>query len=1183
MSSVSQLFKNNPVNRDRIIPLDFTNTKTLPDSHVWSKPEPETTIGHIPVISLSNPEHGLLRQACEEWGVFHITDHGVSHSLLHKVECQMKRLFSLPMHRKILAVRSPDESTGYGVVRISMFYDKLMWSEGFSVMGSSLRRHATLLWPNDHAEFCNVMEEYQKAMDDLSHRLISMLMGSLGLTHENLGWLVPDKTGSGTDSIQSFLQLNSYPVCPDPHLAMGLAPHTDSSLLTILYQGNIPGLEIESPQEEGSRWIGVEPIEGSLVVIMGDLSHIISNGQFRSTMHRAVVNKTHHRVSAAYFAGPPKNLQIGPLTSDKNHPPIYRPSRIPYFDHCNHIVPESSIDPSPSAVFSRASLAFDVSFFSGGDSFFSRYQSQNGDVKSARFRPMSIRKTLGDGKIYKVEAKLTLQISKTSASSSYYGGDFGQKKLQVTQIDGRSSWGGASFDFSGFWSESTGQVCMVGSTQVLSVEVLESVNSQSDFKTISILGARNTPLNYEYKLLEQSKSDCGVNSGESLSLENVLGGMCKVFEGNSHVFGLMYRTDCGINHSCSPFVSDVEYTPGFMTLLSFLCDGERMRMLLSFSNISSYSRLFPFDPRTSLVAEGTWDVERNRFCGVACRILNFSDSLSNAVVDDCSLRLSLRFPAILSIKSMAPVVGEIWSAKTESDPSYFRRIEFSSLNDVLWRFPSLRYEYTESERVGKLCGAGKRRPKSKGNHYPDAQTSDMRFVMSVKYSGEGNVLRSARASPYFVGDRLYRDLLVRGQGVGLTGIPMNVNNIYAEGTYDRDTGELCMIGCQSVRLKSTVAMQNKTVDCSLAIKIKFSPIDSRSDDRLKGTIESTREKTDPLYVGRMEVLSRSIYVHQAKESVWRMDMEVVMILLSNTLSCLFLGMQLYHMKKHQEALPFISIAMLILLTLGHIIPLLLNFEELFKNSHNQQNLFFENDRWLEAKEIVVRIVTLIAFLLECRLLQLAWTARKTEDHHHRESVWNAEKKVSYVCLPLYITGGLLAWLVNHNRTPKRIVYIGKPHARNLLYRPVNLKRSFQRPPLWKDLKSYGGLMLDAFLLPQILFNGFSNSDLKPLAASFYGGNSFVRLLPHAYDLYRSRSYGKSLDWSFIYANHKMDYYSTAWDISYPLHRFPLRVSDFLAADIRWSLFHPKRFRVNVGYEKVVELQQAGEQHNTNDS
>lgn len=90
-------------------------------------------------------------------------------------------------------------------------------------------------------KYSNVMEEYQKEMADLSHRLVSIVMGSLGLTHKELRWLVPNITGTRTDSSQSFLQLNSYPVCPDPDLAMGLAPHTDSSLLTILYQCNIPG------------------------------------------------------------------------------------------------------------------------------------------------------------------------------------------------------------------------------------------------------------------------------------------------------------------------------------------------------------------------------------------------------------------------------------------------------------------------------------------------------------------------------------------------------------------------------------------------------------------------------------------------------------------------------------------------------------------------------------------------------------------------------------------------------------------------------------------------------------------------------------------------------------------------------------------------------------------------------
>ncbi|CAH8345564.1 unnamed protein product [Eruca vesicaria subsp. sativa] len=882
------------------------------------------------------------------------------------------------------------------------------------------------------------------------------------------------------------------------------------------------------------------------------------------------------------------------------NPNPFKPPRIPYSDHCNHIVPSSPTDPSPSSSSTPASLAFDVSFFSGGDSFFN--QNSSSVVKAATFRPKSIRKTLGDGEIYRVEARLSLQIA------NYGGGLGGQRKIQ---IEGRripvSFMGGQSFDFYGFWSERTGRVCLVGSGQVLSKfgtyksvdarlvlnyskesniygslvkGVLESVDKESDFETVSLLGARTTPLNYEYKSLEGS--ECGKNSEESLSLESVVGGLCKVFEGRSHV----YKTTCGgsgTNHSCSEY----------MSLLSLLCDGEKMRMVLSFSNVSGFSRLFPFDPRDTLVAEGGWDVEKSRFCGVACRILNFTDSLSNAVVGDCSLRLSLRFPAALSITRTAPVVGELWSGETG-------RIEFSSINDPLWRFSGLRYEYTESKRVGELC---KKRSKSKGKHYPDAQTSDMRFVMSVKDSGGGgNVLRSARASPYFVGDKLYHDLLVRGQGVGLSGVPMmNVNSvtksftnitykirflnpvtesrgdIYAEGTYDRETGELCMVGCQSVKV-------NSTVDCSLVIRFKFSPIDSKSDDRLKGYIESTREKTDPLYVGRMEVVSRSIYVHQAKESVWRMDLEIAMVLISNTLSCLFVGMQLYHMSKHQETLPFISIAMLTLLVLGHMIPLLLNFEELFKSGHNnQESLFFENDRWLEAKEIVVRIVTMIAFLLECRLLQLAWSGRKNAEDHHRDAVWDAEKMVSYVCLPLYITGGLIAWLVNHNRTPKRVVYIGKPRARNLLYRPVTLKRTFQRPSLWKDLKSYGGLMLDAFLLPQILFNGFSNSDSKSLAASFYVGHSFVRLLPHAYDLYRSHSYGKILDWSFIYASHKVDYYSTAWDIIILCIGFVFAVVVFLQQRFGGRCFIPKSFIEDVRYEKVVELQQPGELHKSNDS
>ena len=65
-----------------------------------------------------------------------------------------------------------------------------------------------------------------------------------------------------------------------------------------------------------------------------------------------------------------------------------------------------------------------------------------------------------------------------------------------------------------------------------------------------------------------------------------------------------------------------------------------------------------------------------------------------------------------------------------------------------------------------------------------------------------------------------------------------------------------------------------------------------------------------------------------------------------------------------------------------------------------------------------------------------------------EIIWPTLKEIkSNYTKKVYVEKvvGWLAWLVNHNKTHKRVVYIGKPHARILWYRPVTLKRFFQRP------------------------------------------------------------------------------------------------------------------------------------------
>ena len=166
------------------------------------------------------------------------------------------------------------------------------------------------------------METYQKGMKRLAKKMVGLMFGSLGITQEDISWIKPENRYRHP---QGLLQLNSYPVCPDPTRAMGLAPHTDSSLVTLLYQSNSTrGLQVH---REGIGWVPVHPANGALVVNVGDLMHIMSNGRFKSALHRAVVNKTHHRVSVAYFYGPPKDVKISPLIQlmDHGHPPLYRP------------------------------------------------------------------------------------------------------------------------------------------------------------------------------------------------------------------------------------------------------------------------------------------------------------------------------------------------------------------------------------------------------------------------------------------------------------------------------------------------------------------------------------------------------------------------------------------------------------------------------------------------------------------------------------------------------------------------------------------------------------------------------------------------------------------------------------------------------------------------------------------
>lgn len=146
-------------------------------------------------------------------------------------------------------------------------------------------RHSLLLYLFSCRE---KMGKYCKASRKLATELTEAITESLGLCPNYL-------TPKMEDGVQ-VMAVNCYPPCPDPNSALGLPPHSDYSCLTICHQDS-PGLQILDPQD--NTWKLVSDVSGALLVHIGDHLEVLSNGKYKSVLHRVVLNRERVRISIA--------------------------------------------------------------------------------------------------------------------------------------------------------------------------------------------------------------------------------------------------------------------------------------------------------------------------------------------------------------------------------------------------------------------------------------------------------------------------------------------------------------------------------------------------------------------------------------------------------------------------------------------------------------------------------------------------------------------------------------------------------------------------------------------------------------------------------------------------------------------------------------------------------------------
>ncbi|KAE8142795.1 Clavaminate synthase-like protein [Aspergillus pseudotamarii] len=310
------------------------------------------TDDEIPVIDLA-PIDGTLdkrkalasriKAASENTGFFYVRNHGIPEELIQNSLSQAKTFFNQPLSQKMKTDFSASKvSAGYHGVgstqvnrketrdlkeTFSMRYDPRIdptCTDPKSVLeqeGKS-RDDGDYIWKGTShlPKFQEVTVSFWQSRLALARKLVRIFALALGEREDYFDGVT---SHPGADAL--YIHYPGVPdVAADSNIDVGIGSHTDIQCFTLLWQDNSGGLQVLSAQDE---WIDARPIEGTLVVNIGDFLQRLSNNKFKSTVHRVYNRQPDSRYSMPFFFGfnPEAVCKVVPSCVDDGHPPLYEP------------------------------------------------------------------------------------------------------------------------------------------------------------------------------------------------------------------------------------------------------------------------------------------------------------------------------------------------------------------------------------------------------------------------------------------------------------------------------------------------------------------------------------------------------------------------------------------------------------------------------------------------------------------------------------------------------------------------------------------------------------------------------------------------------------------------------------------------------------------------------------------
>ncbi|XP_002517541.2 probable 2-oxoglutarate-dependent dioxygenase AOP1.2 [Ricinus communis] len=257
-----------------------------------------------------------VRNALEEYGCFEAFFSRVHNDLKKGVFGAIEELFELPLQTKLKNVSRKPFHGYVGQYPQAPLYESMGIEDPDTV--EKVESFTSVLWPQGNLTFSKTVQSFSEQVSKLDKVVRRMIVESLGLEK------YMDEHMNSTDYL---LRVMKYKGPETSEAKLGLHPHTDKNIVTILFQNQVDGLEVKTKNGE---WITVKLSPDSFVVMIGDSLLAWANGRLHSPYHRVMMTGNEARYSCGLFSIPKAGYIVKAPEEliDEEHPLLFKP-----FDH----------------------------------------------------------------------------------------------------------------------------------------------------------------------------------------------------------------------------------------------------------------------------------------------------------------------------------------------------------------------------------------------------------------------------------------------------------------------------------------------------------------------------------------------------------------------------------------------------------------------------------------------------------------------------------------------------------------------------------------------------------------------------------------------------------------------------------------------------------------------------------